>query len=239
MNDKLILALTYYNAPQMLRAQMVYWQSYPKEVAKHFKIILIDDGSQIAPAREQLKAIQSLPSIPVELYQIKKDIPQNTFGARNLAMHIASVERAKWVLNLDIDHVFPIESALSFLNIKFSLKSNTYYYPLRYQVHSNWKEKIGRHSDTYLISPDLFWKTGGYDEYLTGYYYNGASLHFRKALGRIAQGVELRSLYTLFHSSAIVHDASPLENQEKKTYEGTLIKNKPPQVLNFDWERIE
>lgn len=236
MTNKLVLAYTYYNAPLMLREQIRYWQTYTEAQVHNVKVILIDDGSIPYPAEKEIKQVNL--RLPVELYRITKDIPQNTFGARNLAFHIASVENLPWVLSLDIDHVLPSSSLAGFEDLKNGLMSSFYYLPARYRKTLEGMVPISRHSDTYLISPSLFWKTGGYDEDLTGYYYNGAAHHFRIALTRLTRGVEVNKLYTVFYSSALVEDASPLEGGVKKTFAGRVSKDKEPSVLNFEWERV-
>lgn len=234
--DKLVVALTYYNCPLMLQEQMKYWQGYPDELTQHVKVILIDDGSVVHPAEKEIK--KALSRIPVELYRIKQDICQNTFGARNLALHIAKNESAKWVLCLDIDHVLPQRGLEGYMELKPGLHPSFYYYPLRYRKQQQGIIALSRHIDTYLLTPDLFWEVGGYDEDLTGYYYNGPALHFRLGLSRKTTGIDVDNLHLFFYPSTIIPDASPLQNQERKIYEGVVPRNKKPSVLNFDWERV-
>jgi hypothetical protein len=236
---KLILALTYYNAPQMLEEQVIYWQGYFKhEGTVDIKIVLIDDGSRGYPAEKILKG-HILP-IPLEVYRITQDIPFNVWGARNLAFNIAMVQNVPWVLCLDIDHVFPFKSfeVLSDLMKTYKVNSSTYYQLSRYEKQKDGYKAIGRHNDTFLINPEVFWRAGGYDEDLKNFYYNGAAFYFRSSLARIARGEQLKDVHTIFYPTGIIPDASPLAGVERKTFTGYLTKGKKPSVLNFDWERV-
>lgn len=236
MIDKLVFALTYYNCPLMLREQIKYWQEYPDHLVDQMKVILIDDGSMTLPAEKEIK--NNPLKITVELYKIVKDIPNNNFGARNLALHIASVENVKWVLCTDIDHVLPSRGLEGFKELKPTLFSSYFYLPARVQKEQNGEKALSRHSDTYLISPELYWKVGGYDEDYKGYYYNGAARLFRRGLSELAKGIEVDKVYTLFYPSTIISDASPLESVKRKTLKSFVSKKKDPSVLNFEWERV-
>lgn len=215
---------------------MKYWKTYIEKYARQVKVLVIDDGSQLFPAEKVIK--EKGTDVHVEVYRITKDIPQNTFGARNLAFHIASVEKDPWVLCLDIDHVLPSHGLEGFCEAAPTLSPALYYRPERFKKLIEGATLISHHLDTYLITPDLFWKTGGYDEDLVGYYYNGSGLHFRVALDRISNGVNTDKVQILFYPSTIIADASPLQNQERKIFEGVVPKGKKPSVLNFEWERV-
>jgi hypothetical protein len=235
MKDKIIIAFTYYNSPLMLQEQVRNWKQYvPKDI--DIKIIVIDDGSMVYPADHEL--YKEVFKIPVQLYRITKDIPQNVWGARNLAFHLANIEQAKWVLILDIDHVLPSAGLDDLQSVCRKLDTSFFYHPYRYERGKEGDIQIHKHSDTFLMSPDLFWKVGGYDEDLLGYYYNSAASHFRASINRVSKGIDLESVFTIFYPSSFISDASPLEKEEKTTFKGSYKKNKKPNVLNFDWDRI-
>lgn len=229
--EKVTLILTYYNSPQMLQEQIKHWLTYPKD---SIKVILIDDGSMVHPAEKELRNKEF--KIPVELYRITEDIPQNIYGARNLGFHIALVENIKWVLISDTDHVLTFTKSQSFSSKHLSVSQ--YYVLDRLKVTPSGLEAIGYHGDSFLMTPDLFWKTGGYDEDLTGYYFQGAAFYFRKALTALSKRVEVCPQFDLhFYSSEMINDASPFKNIPK-TIAPQQPKDKKPSVLNFNWERI-
>ncbi len=228
---KLTLVITYYEAPLMLREQVKYWKDYSKDV----RIIIIDDHSVLYPAKLILNDVDI--EATVELYRIDQDIFQNTFGARNLAFHLA--DDGEWIWNTDVDHVVPWESIAAFLDMQCNTKGY-YYIPAREIVLDTEETKvIQRHSDTFILTKELYWKTGGYDEDLTGFYFNGPATRFRNALKHIAKGVPVNhGVKTLFYSTDLIKDASPISNQEKQRFIGISPFNKKPSVLKFNWERI-
>src|SRR5690606_15699196 len=150
---------------------------------------------------------------------------------RSLAFDIASVENASWVLSMDIDHVLLSSGLEGLYEAAPNLLPSLYYRPERLKKLIQGSTRISYHLDTYLMTPELFWRTGGYDEDLVGYYYNGSALHFRMALDRISKGVDTDIIQILFYPSTIIADASPLQNQERKIFEGTVPKDKKPSIL--------
>ena len=234
------LALTYYDNPDMLRKQLMYWQEYGKDLADKVNIIIVDDGSPNHPAKEVLYDAEPL-NIDISLYRIKQDIFQNVAGARNLAFTKSS---NRWVWNIDMDHVISYKSMGNLLDMH--LESGCYYQPYRFRMldmeHS---EPMDRHSDTFIMERDLFWEVGGYNEDYIQYYYNGSLSLFRRQLKRSALSIELGNVWTLYFGPGVIADASPLNGSEKKKLEfhgivdammNSKTKNNP---LRFDWEEIE
>lgn len=232
----LSLIISYYEAPEMLKEQIKHWEEYPPNV----RIIVVDDHSIKHSAEPILIEYAGNVSCQVQLYRINQDIYQNTFGARNLGFHV--VGEGEWVWNLDVDHVVPFESIQAFLDMQMSCKG-CYYLPAREEVLSNVPKtvtkEIQRHSDTFILTRETFWKTGGYDEDLIGYYFNGAATKFRQTLKSIAKGVTVNhGVKTLFYPAGIIGDASPINSMEKKRYLGIQHPNKKPSVLQFQWDRL-
>ena len=167
IRNKVTLVFTYYEAPNMLREQIKYWVKYPKEIADRVKIIIVDDGSPEKSAEGVFWFFLSqIPDyLDISLYRIKENINQNTFGARNLAFTVA---KEGWVWNFDIDHVVPADSLLNLL--EEGLSPEVCYFPARRIMTSLTKsDPMWRHLDTFIITREMFWRVGGYNEASTGY----------------------------------------------------------------------
>lgn len=230
MKNKITLIFTYYECPQMLRKQMDYWSEYPKEVTDNIQILIIDDGSKFLPAKGVLNERQM--DVDICLLRIKEDIFQNTMGARNLGFHYAP---ESWIWNLDIDHVVPAESIKALINLE--LNTLYYYLPARFRMESlSQYEKIFRHSDTFIMTRNMFWSIGGYNEDFVKYYYNGASSIFRRAMAKHGSQIELEDVWTLYFSPFVIPDASPIQKRNRRR--GLEVTGKPKNHLRFEWEKI-
>ena len=235
------LVFTYYENPEMLRQQVIYWRGYLKKIADRVKIIIVDDGSTNYLAENEFNKFNkytTLSGLDVSLYRIKEDIYQNTVGARNLGFTQAP---EGWVFNLDMDHIVPSESMENLLQQLDGLCPSCYYLPdRRAMVNLDEYKNIWRHSDTFIMQRKTFWKIGGYNERYVGYYYNGPCLMFRRAAQRISKQKELENVWTLLFGPDVIGDASPLFNTEKKKLGEHINYNQynPIEPLQFNWEQI-
>ncbi len=235
--------MPYYEAPEMLRKQLEYWRMYPIWAQERVQIILVDDGSQKYPAAEVLKTA-SIPQIPISLYRIEEDIPWNHGGARNLAFKEVG---EGWVLLTDLDHVLPPESVSTLLSAL--LQDGNVYTPARYRMKGvlDWEE-IHRHSDSFILTREMFWKVGGFDEDFSGYW-NGVSHPFRKALRREVEFTDLNNMHLLLFGPDVVKDSSvdlgrkgseyDIQNTKlRKKFKKALKEYKPTHQLRFTWKRL-
>jgi hypothetical protein len=247
MNNNITITMPYYDQPKMLEAQIENWKRYPSWGWGHLKLIVVDDGSPNHPAEKVFK-INSHPPFPVEVYRIQEDIPWNHGGARNLAFHQAD---PGWCVLTDMDHMLPLESICSLLTML--LLPDFVYVPARYRKLSLVeREKIHGHSDSFILTRDKFWKIGGFDEHLAGYW-NGVSGPFRKALKRCSGTIELDSVYFLMYDENLIPDAHVKSLGRKgsqydikkhansslwDSYSKALTKYSPKDPLRFNWEQV-
>lgn len=225
------LVMAYYENGGMLKRHFQEWQTYPEFP---FKIILVDDGSQKDPAINHIEECQ----FPLELYRIKKDIPWNQNGARNLGMTHAE----GWCLITDMDHLLSKNQFEKLYKLKLS--PDTHYVPGRHKADGT---RYKKHPNSYIIHRDLYWLAGGYDETFSGYY--GTDSTFRRQLAGVSKRIELgEQFYLTLYGRDVIKDAST-RNYGRKGSEYSIVNNPelnkrkkagalPIQPLNFPWERL-
>lgn len=241
--NKITLIVPYYRNPLMLREQLKNWNSYPDD---WHQIIVVDDGSP-EPAIDHIH----VRSEKLRLYRINVDIPWNRGGARNLGAHVAGTD---WIIHVDIDHVLPPQAANILLNQ--ALTPGFWYRFPRYRVGkadaTRRKDKISPdanfgpihpHVDSYLITKQLYWKIGGYNEDYSGILGGGGA--FLKQLERTSGAPKLLpppiclNVYTR-HAIAdasdlhLSRDPTGYSARKRKVPEMTPAKN----PLRFPWERV-
>ena len=168
---RLTLCVSYYRQPQMLARQLAEWEQYPPGI----EVLLVDDGSP-EPAREVLASVSALLRPRLKLYRITQDLPWNREGARNLAAEKATTE---WLCMVDIDHLMPAAAAAHL--VEYDPSPHFWHKFPRYRNgkadETRMKDAIGRevefgevkpHIDSYLITREMYWGVGGYDEDFVG-----------------------------------------------------------------------
>lgn len=136
---------------EVIQAHIGNWGSYPIELRKQIKIIIVDDGSK--------NPIDISISFPINLIlaRINKDIYWNICGALNLGHKLADND---WSFHSDIDHILKPSECKKMLN--WDKKRSTVYSITRNCEY----KRIAPNS--FLIHNEDYWKTGGYDEDFAG-----------------------------------------------------------------------
>jgi hypothetical protein len=239
----------YYRQPEMLRVQIDAWNRAPEGVS----FILVDDGSPEPAlpivARHASEALKS----KLWLFRVLVDIPWNRGGARNLA---AKEAVTRWIVQVDIDHVLQPASYRPLLD--YTADPNRFYRFPRWRVgkadETRRKDKIpndaefGRiheHVDSYLITRDLYWKVGGYDERYSGCLGGGGPfLRQLESKTRVAMLPDDIRMFvytrdTVKDSSDWALDRSPSEYTfRRRQIERANDTASRPLMLNFPWERV-
>ena len=227
------LIYAYFENGQMLDRHLKEWRSYSNK--ENFSAIIVDDCSKRDPAIDHFKDIDF--PFPIQLYRINTDIPWNQNGARNLAMTHAQ----GWCLITDMDHLLSAENAQRLTET--TLDPSKVYRPARVKASTGLPHKL--HLNSYILTQDLYWKAGGYDEAFCGYY--GSDSTFRSQLSKVAERIDLEIPLILF-GREVIADASTVDygRKESEYYVAAhpeIRKRRrqrldPIPPLNFEWERL-
>lgn len=240
------LIVPYYRNAAMLDRQVIEWEQYHERV----KIICVDDGSP-EPAIDVIKSRASADLLArVRLYRITVDIPWNREGARNLAAQECATD---WLVNVDIDHILPHKAAAALLDA--DVREGRWYRFARFRVgkadETRRKDKLpddcefGRihpHIDSYLVSREMYWQAGGYDEDFAGCL--GGGSEFLKRLERTGGSPKLLDDPVCLHvyTRDKIKDASDWSLSRDTTRGKTIQKqkpagSKPESHIRFPWVR--
>lgn len=229
----------------MLCKQLRAVLDYPDD----FKVIVVDDCSP-----EPAEDVNGIWGAKVSLYRIETDIPWNRGGARNLASHMAETP---WLLHVDIDHILKPDCAQELAGTIDSLDPAKWYRFPRYRVgradETRRKDDlpdgcefgpIKPHIDSHLMTRELYWKTGGYDEYYSGCL-GGGSPFLKRMLQFAPVEVLPEPVHLDVHTRFSVPDASVNDlsrdtseySRRRKAKEATGDTT-PIKPLNFKWRRV-
>jgi glycosyltransferase involved in cell wall biosynthesis len=153
----------------MLARQYQEWLTYPPGVS----IIIVDDCSRETAAIAVPRPV-GLP--PLRIYRIGVWKDWGWPMARNLGMSEAA---DGWCLLTDLDHVLDAENAAKLLAADLDPKFA--YRPSRTTPDS---APVKRHNDSFALTREMFWRTGGYRLRYLGWY--GTSSCWSRRLGMFA-----------------------------------------------------
>lgn len=243
----LTICLPYYENPGMLNRQYASLRALPSRLKAHVSLIVVDDGSPDHPIFPPSPGLgtDEFPFGRVFGFRMKEDIPWNQDACRNLAAHHALTE---WLILTDIDHLIPAKT-LSYA-LGNDLDPGVAYQFTRVSEPDMLPYKP--HPNSWLMTRELYWKSGGYDERFArgfgqvwGIY--GTDGRFRKQVADIAQIVSFKAALVRVprdvtpDASTTRYDRRSADMDAKRTQVRDLIKNsdqRRPAVLTCDWERV-
>lgn len=152
------LVMPYYENPQFLGQQLAGWLDLPDDLLRNLAVIIVDDGSPSSPAADVLRGTRAA----ARLFRIAVDVRWNWLAARNIGMHHAT---DGWCLMTDMDHVVAADTLRA---IVYGAHDPDVIYAFSRVEHTG--ERVTPHSASFLMTRDMFWKVGGYDEALSGRY---------------------------------------------------------------------
>lgn len=241
----LTLVMPYFQNPSMLALQYEGWRKWPGKLRNRFKVTLVDDGSPAAPAA----AVARPRGLPVlEIYRVLENRPWHQHGARNLGAHVAP---EGWLLLTDMDHVLSAESAALLFKAmdRGGLDEGTVYMLDRVEADTglpttNDYGQPKPHPNSFVMTRDMFWRIGGYDERATGFY--GTDSMFRARAFTVGKKGHLEVPLVRYWRD-LVPDASTngLPRKEgrdtpERAAKLRAIAADPKAIvtLDFPWERV-
>lgn len=165
----LSLIYTYYESPLMYQRQVEEWRKYPDNIKKGIEICVTDDcSSQNMITRPDI-------DIDMRVFRITKRVLWNLYAGRNIGV---SNSTGRWLLLSDIDLVVSVKSIKQIWNKLGKLNEDRIYRFNRVDAITGEPRKL--HGFTFLMTRDLFFRIGGYDEEYSGVYHNMCALYFKQ-----------------------------------------------------------
>lgn len=221
----------YYENPQWLRHQVNHWLHM--KLSGYFSFVIVDDGSPRYPAWNVLSCLSKFfKNGQLRLFRIEKDVRWNWLAARNIGWHHVDT---MWAVATDIDHVIPEETAEALVYGDFD-QSIIY----RFSRHEHTGAAIHPHPNSWLMTRTMYWRVGGYDEALSGYY--GTDGEYRR---RCAATAPIRILTDHLVRHEHVGDSSTVNYKRKQPEDAAvkkLVRARPkmwkPKVLSFPYREV-
>jgi len=226
----LTLVMAYYENHTMLQRHLHQFRLYDRKVQKNLKVIIVDDGSPVTPAR-----LDSESPCDLSIYRMLVDVRWNQDACRNLGAHHADTD---WLMFTDMDHLIPAETIHSIMTKK--LDEKTAYRFSRVSLPD--LEPYKPHPNSWLMTKKLYDDIGGYDERLAGWY--GTDGDF---LDRVAVAAPIIRLDEplIRVPREVIPDASTTQFTRKSPEDYTSIQTlrkqnagTRPVSLTFPWEKV-
>jgi hypothetical protein len=214
------LIYPYYENPQMLRRQVEHWQKLPDWSRQYLRAVIVDDGSPDTPAVSVLADMDH--PFSLRLLRLDVDVRWNWLAARNLGVSVSN----GWCLLTDIDHMVPQTTILAAI--------------YRFMRDEHTGESIHPHPNSWLMTTEMFWKIGGYDEALSGFY--GTDGEYRRrcvktAPVRIMTDKLVRHEFQL-DSSTVRYQRKQPEDAAVRALVGARGKGWKPKVLSYPYHEV-
>jgi Glycosyl transferase family 2 len=220
------LVVPYYENPTFLQTQVDVWRHYAAALAAALSILIVDDGSPVPCVKPV-----DVPSV-VRLFRIDVDVRWNWLAARNIGAHHAS---DGWLILTDMDHVVP---ASTLEHLMEGQHDPSVVYAFSRREHTG--EAIAPHSASFFMTREMFWRTGGYDETLSGHY--GTDGDYRR---RVAAVAPLQVLPDALVRHEYVGDSSTTRYLRKQPQDAAVKRlvaaRRPgwrPRVLSFPYHEV-
>ena len=223
------LILPFYRNQQFLRTQLSWWRTFPEHVRKHLTAIIVDDGSP-EPAADVLRMCEH--PFRIRLFRIGVDVRWNWLAARNIGFHHAS---EGWCLVTDMDHVVPQSTAEAVI---YGYHEPDVIYGFSRREYTG--VTVQPHPNSWLMTRQMFWTVGGYDERLSGFY--GTDGSWRRRMAAVAP-IHILSDRLIRHeyqqdSSTTAYLRKQPQDAAVKKLLASFPKGSKPTHLTFPYEEV-
>lgn len=224
------LVYPYYENPRFLHEQLSRWAMVAPELRFFLSAIVVDDGSPNSPASEVLRSV--VRPFPIRLFRIEVDVRWNWLAARNIGAHHAP---DGWLLLTDMDHVAP---AATLETCIYGKQEPGKIYRFSRVEHTG--APIHPHPNSWFMTRAMFWRVGGYDEALSGFY--GTDGDYRRRCVKAAK-IRIMSVPLERHeyqgdSSTTAYKRKQPEDAGKKAALARRGKGWRPRVLSFPYHEV-
>jgi hypothetical protein len=184
----------------------------------------------------------------LEIYRVTEDRPWHQHAARNLGAHVAP---DGWLLLTDMDHVLTGQNAAALLKRLGKLDPASIYTLHRVEADTgqptiNDAGQPKPHPNSFVLTRELYWRIGGYDEDFCGIY--GTDGLFKQRAFNVGQRDHLKKVALTRYWRDLVPDASthaPRKEGRKPGDKKSVLIAKAARgetgvvkVLQFPWERL-
>lgn len=224
------LVMPYYENPDFFAEQLVHWSQFPIGLRRHMQIVIVDDGSPRSPASLTFENVSKPDSL--RLFRIDVDVRWNWLAARNIGVNHSNTE---WVMMTDMDHMLPEDTLFALVYGVFD--AGKIY---RFSRREHGGEKIHPHPNSWFMTKKMFWKVGGYDEALSGYY--GTDGEYRRRCASkadvVVMDVELERHEFRGDSSTLHYQRKQLVDKKGKDMIRARGPHWKPRVLTFPYHEV-
>ena len=218
----------FYNNIECVKQRLQTWSSFSPNILKELQFVLIDDCSDEVIDKTYFEQF----NLNLIVVRIQTDIMWNQSGAHNLGSYLAD---SQWLFMMDIDHWIDERSCEKLLHLE-KHKNNSFFFPRHYLTGN-----LLPAPNIYLMTKEMFWKIGGYDEDFAGCYgYEDKLLHMF---------IKEQTDHSVLSSVCVNVDNAPTRNLDRtrdrnkellniktKQYRSGSYKN--GKLMRFEWEKI-
>jgi hypothetical protein len=227
----------YWEQPLMLREQVRHWEKWDSEILKATTFLICDDCSAEHPV--DIGLLESL-GLDIRVWRITKKEPWNWRAPKNICMFNAP---DGWSLVTDIDHVLVRSQVKKLFGLPLD-EDNAYFFKRRQAEDGS---VFRNHTSSRLLTKEMFWKIGGYDESFVGTQ-SGWRGEYPRRVNLTAKATPTLPVYLLRYERTDIDDANvelprrddgPVaETREEKIVAGIKAGWTGIKVMTFPHERL-